>query len=212
MKEFKQIVEKYLKIRRSLGFKMKAEERHLLRFAGIFERTGFNSHHSAPGSGMGNITGESVTPHIGALAIALSGGSPVSSTPWIPKPRFSRAEVLTGRYRRKTPHIYTEEEIIRLVKAGKKSRFPQRLWGWTFSTIFGLMAATGMRVCEIVLLDQKDVDLKQGIITVRETKFRKSRLVPVHPTVISSLRKYVLIREPDLPADAMWQVLRHGNG
>jgi integrase len=198
MTEFREAVERYLKIRRSLGFKMKAEERHLLRFAEFLEERG--SIH--------------ITVRLAVEWATLPKACHPAhwKTRYCTVRRFARfvhaldpqtevlpSGVLTSRYRRKAPHIYTEDEIIRLLKAAKQSRSPKGLWGWTFSTIFGLMTATGMRVCEIVLLDREDVDLGQGVIIVRETKFRKSRLVPVHPTVVKALRMYVRIRDRTCP-------------
>ena len=60
--------------------------------------------------------------------------------------------------------------------------------------IFGLIAATGLRLSEALHLRCGDVDLEQGVLTVRNTKFRKSRHVPVHPTVAAALNRYLAVR------------------
>jgi integrase len=103
------------------------------------------------------------------------------------------------RYPRRTPHIYTDNEILRLIKAAKRTRAPKGLWGWTFSTLFGLLAVTGMRVAESVNLNREDVDLKEGILTIHETKFRKSRLVPLHSSTVKTLQRYARLRDRLFP-------------
>ncbi|HEX8800925.1 MAG TPA: tyrosine-type recombinase/integrase, partial [Terriglobales bacterium] len=70
----------------------------------------------------------------------------------------------------------------------------------TFTTLFGLLAAAGMRVNEVVSLDRRDVDLKLGILHIRRTKFRKSRYVPVHATTVTALKQYAEIRDRLFPA------------
>lgn len=68
----------------------------------------------------------------------------------------------------------------------------------TYRTLFGLLAATGLRISEALQLKPQDVDLEHELLTVRETKFRKSRLVPLHPTAVVALRRYAEIRERKL--------------
>ena len=67
----------------------------------------------------------------------------------------------------------------------------------TYATLFGLLASTGLRVSEALALQRADVDLRQGILHIRQTKFRKSRLVPMHPTVTAALRRYAAYRDRD---------------
>ncbi len=89
------------------------------------------------------------------------------------------------------PHIFSEEEITRLVAAClQRRRGAKPISRWSRYTIFGLLSVTGMRVGEVLNLDLEDVDLDQGIITVRNAKFGKSRLVPVHPTTRDALSLY----------------------
>ena len=95
---------------------------------------------------------------------------------------------------RLTPHIYTENEIIDLLAAAHHLKPENGLRSRTYETLFGLIASTGMRVSEAVHLLNNDVDLKHGMLTVRKTKFAKSRYVPLHPTATEALRKYYLVR------------------
>ncbi len=95
---------------------------------------------------------------------------------------------------RLTPHIYTEQEIADLLVAAR--RLCPLLRGVTYQTLFGLLAATGLRVSEALHLFDVDVDLKSSLLTVRRTKFAKSRQVPVHPSTLDALRQYRLRRDP----------------
>jgi integrase len=95
------------------------------------------------------------------------------------------------------PHIYTSKEIRDLVKAA--SCWPTgSSRAETYATVFGLLAATGLRVSEALKLRRKDVDLDQGILTILETKFKKSRYVILHPTTTRALERYVKRRDEDL--------------
>jgi integrase len=100
---------------------------------------------------------------------------------------------------RLTPHIYTDQEILDLLRAAR-SMTPQRtLRPATYEALFGLIAATGLRISEALHLRCADVDLTQGILTVRQTKFAKSRLVPLHPTASDALRRYTALRRLYVP-------------
>ncbi len=84
-------------------------------------------------------------------------------------------------HRRLSPHIYTEAEVTALLVAAGELK-PDGLRPLTYVTLFGLLAATGMRLSEALHLERKDLNLDQPSLTVRETKFKKSRLVPIHAT------------------------------
>lgn len=94
---------------------------------------------------------------------------------------------------RSTPHIYHEQEIVDLLAAAR--HLSPVLRGTTYSTLFGLLAATGLRVSEAVQLRNTDVDLKTGTLTIRRTKFAKSREVPMHPSTVEALRGYRRTRD-----------------
>jgi len=92
---------------------------------------------------------------------------------------------------RLAPHIYSEQEIIDLLAAAHNlDSFIPGLRGATYETLFGLIASTGLRVSEAVHLLDTDVDLKCGMLTIRQTKFAKSRQVPMHPSTTKVLRQY----------------------
>ncbi len=98
---------------------------------------------------------------------------------------------LSGRV---APHIYHEEEIIELLSAARKLGPRGSLRPATFETLFGLMASTGLRISEAIHLRDADVDLKHGMLIVRQTKFAKSRQLPLHPSTVAALVRYRLQR------------------
>ena len=96
---------------------------------------------------------------------------------------------------RLAPHIYSEQEIIDLLAAAHNlgSTIPS-LRGTTYETLFGLIASTGLRISETLHLLDLDVNLKSGMLTIRQTKFAKSRHVPLHPSAVEALKQYRALR------------------
>ena len=97
-----------------------------------------------------------------------------------------------GVGQRLAPHIYNEQEIVDLLAAAHRLDPPLR--GVTYETLFGLLAATGLRVSEAVHLTDADVDLNSALLSVRQTKFAKSRQVPLHSSTVEALRRYRRLR------------------
>ena len=96
---------------------------------------------------------------------------------------------------RLAPHIYSEQEIIDLLAAAHNlDSYIPGLRGATYETLFGLIASTGLRISEALHLLDLDVDLKSGLLTIRKTKFAKSRYVSLHPSTLDALRQYLLLR------------------
>lgn len=92
------------------------------------------------------------------------------------------------------PHIFTEEEIVKLINQTKRLYQKHPLLPHTCETIIGLLWVTGMRIGEVVNLKIEDVDTVEGIIHVQETKFYKSRLIPISKSTTKALIKYRELR------------------
>jgi integrase len=99
-----------------------------------------------------------------------------------------------ARKRRRTPHIYSTDEIDRLVEAALRLRPKGGLRALTFATLVALLSATGLRISEALRLTVADVT-GDGLL-IRETKFRKTRLVPLHDTAAAGLERYLARRRP----------------
>lgn len=113
---------------------------------------------------------------------------------------------------RLAPHIYTEKEIIDLLSAAHHLKQKNDLYCATYETLFGLLASTGIRISEAVHLINNDVDLKHGMLTIRQTKFAKSRYVPLHSTTTEALKKYYLVRNSyvETTGDTSFFIISHG--
>jgi len=116
-----------------------------------------------------------------------------------PRTEIPPEGILPHRRHRKAPYIYKNDGIARLIQAATELSSPMGLRATTYSTLFGLLSVTGMRISEPIALDRDDVDLTEGILTVRRTKFGKSRLVPVHPSTQGVLRQYASLRDRIFP-------------
>ena len=116
-----------------------------------------------------------------------------------PRTEIPPEGLLPHRYHRKSPYLYNDREVTQLVQAAQKLPSPKGLRGDTYSTLFGLLAVTGMRLGEAIGLDRQDVDLDHGLLKVRQTKFNKSRWVPVHGTTQERLRQYQRSRDRACP-------------
>ena len=192
-------VEDYLYARRQLGFKLKSQGTQLLAFARFAEN----------GSHQGPVTLEL------ALRWARDSNSakPITAAkrievlrPFIrylqqfdPATQVPSPQLLGSTHRRPAPHIYSDEEIEALLAAAGQLRPSGGLRPATYETLFGLLAATGMRISEALRLERADVLLEHGMLVVRQSKYRKSRLVPLHATTITALRCYARQRDKFLP-------------
>jgi len=101
--------------------------------------------------------------------------------------------LLPDKSHRATPYLYSEDEVLRLMAAADKVVLPARRA--TIATIVGLLYATGMRVGEVLRLDRGDVDFDDGVLLVRESKFGKSREIPVDQSTVEALRAYARWRD-----------------
>ena len=108
------------------------------------------------------------------------------------------AGLLDARRTRHEPYIFTGPEIAVLLAAAGQHRW--HLPAVTYPALFGLIAATGMRLSEATGLDDADADLDEAMITIRDSKFGKSRRIPLDATVVAALRDYLERRRALRPA------------
>ena len=191
-------VESYLALRRGLGAELKGPGAHLRRFAEFVDK-------------------ENVTVVTSELALRWAT-EPADATPatfalrladvrrflaWLttidPRTEVPPRGLLPERYRRRPPYIYSDEEVERIVIEAVRLPSSSGLRGHTYSTIFGLLAATGLRHSEALALDRDDVDLCAGVLAVRCAKFGKSRFVPIHESTRRALKRYARRRDFRLP-------------
>lgn len=192
-------VEEYLCYRRSLGYRLKVEGAQLLDFAQYADKEGCGGHLTTELTLRWVRLPRNCSPPywarrlevIRCFARYVAVFDPLSEVP--PK------GILGPAHRRTTPHIYSEKEIGLLLKACGELKAVNGLRPHTYTTLFGLLSCTGLRISEAIKLTDGDVDLDRGVLTIRETKFHKSRLVPLHPSVTEVLKEYVQLRSYHCP-------------
>jgi integrase len=100
------------------------------------------------------------------------------------------------RWRR--PFIYTDNDVLAMIEQAQ-AMIPQPLRSATYQTLIGLLATTGLRIGEALRLDRRDLDTSEGVLRIRESKFGKSRLVPLDPSAVDALERYDHTRQRLLP-------------
>ena len=107
-----------------------------------------------------------------------------------------------ARKTRRSPHIYSAVEIDRLIEAALRLRPKGGLRPWTYATLIALLSVTGLRISEALKLTVADVTC-DGLL-ISETKFRKTRLTPLHDTAAAGLERYLARRRPFSEADPVF--------
>jgi len=198
MISLRKAVENYLTMRRSLGFKLRDMGYNLRHFVSFMEQQRASI-----------ITTElalrwaqqpqDVHPAQWAARLSFVRSFARYWSATDPRTEIPPPGLLPYRTKRATPYIYSNDEIQQILKAARNLPPSTGLRPWTYYSLFGLMAVTGMRISEVIRLDHADVDLKQGLLTVRLTKFSKSRLIPLHPSTVKKLKRYLHRRDELYP-------------
>jgi integrase/recombinase XerD len=199
VKRLEQALNDYLRIRRSLGYRLREPEGLLRNFIAFLqaERVPYITRQVALRWATQPAKAQPAT-WAGRLGIIRRFAIWHSASE--PRTEIPPAGLLPHRYRRKPPHIYSDEEIEIVLRESQQLPSPNGLRARTYTTLFGLLVATGMRVNEALGLDRVDVDLERGILYIRRTKFGKSRYVPVHASTVAALKKYAEVRDRVFPA------------
>jgi Site-specific recombinase XerD len=199
VKRLEQALNDYLRIRRSLGYRLREPEGLLRNFIAFLqaERVSYITRQVALRWATQPAKAQPAT-WAGRLGIIRRFAIWHSATE--PRTEIPPAGLLPHRYRRKPPHIYSDEEIEIVLRESRQLPSPNGLRARTYTTLFGLLVATGMRVNEALGLNRVDVDLERGILYIRRTKFGKSRYVPVHASTLAALKKYAEVRDRVFPA------------
>ncbi len=194
MKSLSQAAQEYISLRRSLGYKLIDAASLLKDFGSFMEREGA-SYITAKLALQWAMEPKNVLPAQWSSRLSV-----VRRFAQYAKAMDLRNEVppcglLPYKYQRCNPYIYRDEEVLRLLQACTSLTFGNGLRRHTYYTAFGLLAVTGMRISEVTALSRENVDLTQGIISVRETKFAKTRLLPLHDSTLQVLREYARLRD-----------------
>lgn len=193
-----QALDEYLALRQAMGFAVRDARRLLRRFIDFLEQ------HRATSITSALALSWATEPHAAQPAewsrrLSLIRGFARYRSATDPRTQIPAAGILPYRPQRAAPYLYSDTEIEQLLQAAAQLPSPTGLRAHTYVAAFGLLAVTGLRVAELVALDDQDTDLTRGHVTIRRGKFGKSRLLPVHPTTQQALRHYVAARERCYP-------------
>jgi len=187
-------LDRYLSIRRGLGYDLRTDERILRRFARFADQAGASHvdtalflRWDASLPDVGRSTRSARFGKVRLFAQWLSGTDPAHEVP----PRG----LLPGRSGRQRPYIYSASEITSIIAAAQALPSIYGLRGLTCSTLFGLIAVTGIRISEALALDDDDLDAGDGVLRVRRGKLGRERLLPLDPTVVAQLVAYAAERD-----------------
>ncbi len=205
MSTLRQALVEYLRIRRALGFKLETAGRLLPQFLDYLETIGAETITIEHALRWATLPSDANPIWWGVRLTAVRGLARYlqSIDPATELPPRALLPVGTGS-RRPTPYIYAEEEITALMSAAGAWR--PRLSAATMQTLIGLLTVTGMRISEAIRLDRDDLDLEHGRLVIRNSKFGKSRQLPLHETTIGALRAYLRRRDelrPNVDSSAL---------
>lgn len=188
-------VEEYVAYRRALGYQIRTEAQMLQSFARYADDSG----HQGP------LTTELALrwarlPERSARLYQARRLEVVRTLARYLAPREPGTEIpprglLGPAHARGPAFLYSESDIAALIEAARKLTPTGGLRPLTYATLVGLLACTGLRITEALTLRADDVDLQVGVLTIRRTKFRKSRLVPLHTSALESIRDYAADRD-----------------
>ncbi|PLU31234.1 integrase [Sinorhizobium medicae] len=181
--------DRYLSIRRRLGADLSTDERILRRFAAFVDNDGAEY-----------IDTRLIMRWLESLLSASAGTRGArfrvarQFAAWLhgtdPRHEVPPQGLVPGHVQRVHPHIYSDAEIIAIIEHARSLPSVYGMRGLTYSTLFGLIAVTGLRINEALRLDQTDLDIETGVLRVRFGKLGKERLLPLDPTVAQKLESY----------------------
>jgi integrase len=194
MISLREAVEEYLMMRRSLGFKLLAMGHNLHHFVSFMEQEGASVITTELALRWAQQA-QGVQPSLWAARLSFVRSFARYWSAIDPRTEIPPTGLLPYRAKRATPYIYSDEEIEQILRAAWNLVPSTGLRPYTYYTLLGLMAVTGMRISEVVRLDREDVDLDERLLTVQLTKFSKSRLIPLHPSTAEKLKVYLNRRD-----------------
>ena len=210
MTVLEQHLDEYLQLRRTLGHKLGHAHRYLPRFVTYLDDHGAEfvtieaalAWSLAPAVPVGSVVPADRMMVVRGFARYLSGIDPRTEVPPAGTIRHPK------HWRR--PFIYSDADMLAMIEQARLV-IPQPLRSATYQTLIGLLATTGLRVGEALRLDRADLDRSEGVLRIRESKFGKSRLVPLHASAVDALERYDHTRQrllPDPSTEALFVSLR----
>jgi len=194
MSALRKLLQDYLTMRRALGFKMHVEGIGLLSFVTYMEQAqaDFISTDLALAWAKQPTMAQ---PIWWAHRLSFVRGFARYCHAIDPRSEVPPSGLLSFSRRRPSPYFFTDEDIDQLLQNTLQLQMKDPFMNQTLYCLFGLLAVSGLRIGEALSLTLNDVDLDQALLTIRSTKFDKSRLVPMHTTTAKVMVDYQKHRE-----------------
>jgi integrase/recombinase XerD len=200
MSPLRQALADYLRIRRALGYKLERAGKLLPQFLDYLEQTGADTVTTERALAWATLPAGG-SARWWAFRLSIVRGFAAYLQTLDPATEVPPKDLLAGRPPRATPYLYADEEIAALIAAAGTLRSSLRVA--TYRTLIGLLAVTGLRIGEAIRLDRGDLDFTHELLVVRDSKFGKSRELPLHPSTILALRDYLRRRDQLQPASSV---------
>jgi len=205
-------LDKYLKLRRQLGYKLIVPGMSLRNFVRFAEEAGASFITTKLALRWAVQPNLKPVQHGNRLGMVRRFAEYVSAHD--ARTEVPAQKLLPYQFHRRPPYLYRDEEVLQIISAARRIAPDNEFKGSTQATLLALLAVTGMRVGEALALDREDVDLKGNMLTIRRAKGNKSRLVPLHPSTAQALKQYAHLRDEMFPQAAsrsffVWEKGRH---
>lgn len=197
MTGLRQAAEDYLAVRRALGFKLNDYPWLLSGLVSYLEAAGAATVTAELAVDWARLPGDQARPSYLGKRLCVARGFARHLQAFDPAAEVPPAGLLPRGQSRATPYLYSGEDIAALMSAARSLK--PRLRAATYETLAGLLTVTGARVGELIRLDREDVDWDEGVLTVRYSKFGRSRELPLHPSAAGALRAYAQVRDQLCP-------------
>lgn len=194
MSSLQTALDEYLAVRRALGYQLRLAGRLLRRFVEFAEQEGADYITTELALKWATQPAQA-QPSQWANRLRMVRRFAHYRSPTDPRTIVPPPDLLPHQYRRVAPYLYSDEQIISLIKAARRLPSTIGLRPHTYATLFGLYVATGLRANEALHLQRDDVDLLNGVLTIRDSKFGKTRYVPLHPSTQRALQRYARLRD-----------------
>jgi integrase/recombinase XerD len=190
-------LDRYLQLRRQLGYKLRVTEillRNFVRHAGEKGASFITTKLALGWAARPDLKPVQRANRLGMVRRFAEYVNSLDKRTEVPAQKL-----LPYQFRRQAPYLFSEQEVLRFIGAVSQIAPGNQFKGVTLGTLFALLSVTGMRVGEALGLDREDVDLERNLLTIRRAKGNKSRLVPLHPSSGQPLQEYARLRDQVFP-------------
>ena len=199
MSGLEQDLKNYLQLRRSLGHEIAESHWLLPKFVAFLDDRGYTTITTQAALEWSQQPSMTAPSSVGPRRMTAARGFARYLSGIYPGTEIPPLGLMPHRQRWRLPFIYSSADIEALMHRARHS-IAQPLGAASYETLIGLLAATGLRIGEAIKLDRTDVDWSEGVLLIRESKFGKSRLVPLQESTIQALKKYAAVRDELQPS------------